>query len=333
MRKLFLVVLMIMAMASTVFAGSGSVDWDKGYIDVIGLGVPPSNATSPAQAAVMARRAAVVDAYRNVSECIAGIALTSETTVRDAMVESDIIKTKVSAFIKGAKIINEQKAPDGTYQVTMRIPLYGIQGLEAAFPQINPNDKEKLRELNQPKSTVQPTTTPVPQTNPTPAVVEGVFGRTAAITGKELTGNVYFLPEDTSKLPDFSRLTPVGKVYASSLNIPERHFDQGFPGISDRFEWFALAYDGSFIVNKPGRYVFTIKSDDGSKLYIDGNLVINNDGVHPTSEHQVTVDLSSGTHTIRVEYFQGPRYYITLQLFVAPEGGEKVILNVEKPLN
>ncbi len=56
---------------------------------------------------------------------------------------------------------------------------------------------------------------------------------------------------------------------------------QGFPGIDNRFEWFAIDYTGNFWIARGGKYKFALNSDDGSKLYIDDTLVIDNDGQHP----------------------------------------------------
>jgi hypothetical protein len=37
-------------------------------------------------------------------------------------------------------------------------------------------------------------------------------------------------------------MKPVGTIHTSSLNIPPRIFTDGFPGVTDRFEWFAIDY-------------------------------------------------------------------------------------------
>ena len=48
-------------------------------------------------------------------------------------------------------------------------------------------------------------------------------------------------------------------------------------------------------------------SDDGSQLYIDGSLVVDNDGIHPTRSRQGRIRLGTGIHTVEIHYFQGPR--------------------------
>jgi len=145
------------------------------------------------------------------------------------------------------------------------------------------------------------------------------FGGTTYSEGA-LKGNIYFLPTSTSRLPDFSRITPVGTIYAKHLNIPPQDFTKGFPGVTNRFEWFAIRYTGTFTVSRSGNYAFRLVSDDGSRLYIDNRLVIDNDGTHPARSAQGNVNLTPGTHNIRVEYFQGPRTQVALQFFVTPPG-------------
>jgi hypothetical protein len=95
---------------------------------------------------------------------------------------------------------------------------------------------------------------------------------------------------------------------------------EGFPGVTTRFEWFAIDYTGRFWIDKPGRYTFTLASDDGSKLYIDDKQVIDNDGGHAIEEQTGHVKLNAGIHRIRVSYFQGPRFEVALILKVAGPG-------------
>ena len=146
------------------------------------------------------------------------------------------------------------------------------------------------------------------------------FGSTDYIEGA-FRGDIYHLSGYTSRLPDFSELNPVGSIYAEHLNIPRQAFEKGFPGVTERFEWFAIKYTKTFNVTRAGNYVFRLASDDGSRLYIDDKLIIDNDGLHGMRSMTGTVNLSLGTHKIRVDYFQGPRTEVALQLYVTPPGG------------
>lgn len=107
----------------------GYVDWDQGFVEATGFGVPSRMAKSPAQARLMARRAAIVDAQRNLLETVEGVKVDAESTVQNYETTNDVVKTQLSGMIRGAKIVDEQPLADGTYQVTLRINLYGQGGL------------------------------------------------------------------------------------------------------------------------------------------------------------------------------------------------------------
>lgn len=123
-------------MAIVFFAFSGKVDaappapnWNNNTIQVTGMGVAnPSMARTPAHAAMIARRAAIADGYRQLAEALNGVQVDAETTIEQMMLTSDIVKTRVSAVIKGAQIISEGELSGGGYSVTMEIPLFGGAG-------------------------------------------------------------------------------------------------------------------------------------------------------------------------------------------------------------
>ena len=154
-----------------------------------------------------------------------------------------------------------------------------------------------------------------------PLAAQGNFG-TAGSTPFQLRGQIYHLEEGAERLPDFSRLRPVGTISTTKLNVPLQSFEQGFPGVTNRFEWFALHYRGAFAVPAAGTYRFRLTSDDGSRLLIDGRQVIDNDGVHGEVQVEESVQLAEGVHSIEVQYFQGPRFDVALVLEMAPPGGD-----------
>ena len=161
------------------------------------------------------------------------------------------------------------------------------------------------------------------------------FG-TTVVNPSGLRGEIYFIRPGSLKLPDFEKLTPVGAIYTTSLNVPPQSFTKGFPGVTNRFEWFAIDYKGKFWIEEPGRYDFALRSDDGSRLYIDEKLVINNDGTHAPVTEYGKVDLAGGSHSIRVSYFQGPREMVALILAVGHGKGQWIVFDTNHfrpPLN
>jgi hypothetical protein len=135
-----------------------------------------------------------------------------------------------------------------------------------------------------------------------------------------LRGELCFITPGTRRLTDVTRCTPEAQLFTNSLRVTPRRFEQGFPGVSDRFEWFALNYRGKFDVSRAGVYKFRLHSDDGSLLWINGELVVNNDGTHSPTSKMGSIELEEGKHRIRVFYFQGPRTEVALELYVTPPG-------------
>jgi alpha-L-fucosidase len=89
-----------------------------------------------------------------------------------------------------------------------------------------------------------------------------------------------------------------------------------------RKDKFALEFNGYFPVGKDEMYTFFIQSDDGSKLFIDGVEIVNNDGDHGTVEKSGKAALRRGYHHIRVLYFDSGGDNV-LKVFWQPEGGKK----------
>lgn len=130
-----------------------------------------------------------------------------------------------------------------------------------------------------------------------------------------LHAELFFLSPDTYKLPNFTELKKSGDLCMEQISVSDREFDQGFPGISGQFEWFALNIRSVLYAPVTGTYYFGLNSDDGSKLYLNGMEAIDNDGHHGAEEKGNYLQLTQGFHTLRVEYYQGPRYNIALELF------------------
>src|SRR6476646_4049145 len=77
------------------------------------------------------------------------------------------------------------------------------------------------------------------------------FG-TTVFSSTGFRGDSYFLKPGTAKLPRFERGKPVGSVYTNVLQVPARDFHEGFPGVTDRIEWFVIDYNGRFWIQQAG---------------------------------------------------------------------------------
>jgi len=96
-------------------------------------------------------------------------------------------------------------------------------------------------------------------------------------------------------LPPFANLTPVKSGAATSPDLSQRQRDYGY----------AVQYTGYVTVPADGQYTFSTSSDDGSRLYIGSQLVVDNDGLHSYQEQSGTIGLQAGTHALTVAFLQG----------------------------
>ena len=72
-------------------------------------------------------------------------------------------------------------------------------------------------------------------------------------------------------------------------------------GLSDNFLGVVVA---NLTTTTQGSYAFRLTSDDGSKLTIDDNLVVDHGGLHGDTSKEGTAALTVGTHALRVDYFE-----------------------------
>ena len=130
LKKIKLLGVLLAAIILSIGAQADAApNWNTNTIQVTGMGVSnPNMARTPAHASMMARRAAVADAYRQLAEVVNGVQVDAETTVEQMMLTSDIVKTRISAVIKGAVIVSEGELSGGGYSVTMELPLFGGNG-------------------------------------------------------------------------------------------------------------------------------------------------------------------------------------------------------------
>jgi hypothetical protein len=111
--------------------GNGGINWTKGIIYANGYGVAPSDAPKRKKQ-MLARRAAQVDAYRNLAEILEGVRVTSETVIKDMTLESDAVRTKIEGLVRGA-VMSSDHYQNEVAEVTMQIAIDG--GLAAVINQ------------------------------------------------------------------------------------------------------------------------------------------------------------------------------------------------------
>ena len=108
----------------TQMGESACVDWDRGVVMAEGLGASASSAKNIAQKNATALRAAKLDAARNMLEMIKGINLSSSTTMRDAMVQNDTVRTQVQGRLFGLRPSGKPRYfSDGSVSILMEASL------------------------------------------------------------------------------------------------------------------------------------------------------------------------------------------------------------------
>lgn len=128
MRNLFGGLFFVGLMLLSAVASAGQmpgVDWKSESISAVGTGVPPDGVTQAGRARALACRAAKLDALRNLLETTQGVRVDSSTLVKDAMVESDLIRSTVEGIVKGAYVSDQRLMSDGSCEVTATMPMAG----------------------------------------------------------------------------------------------------------------------------------------------------------------------------------------------------------------
>lgn len=207
------------------------------------------------------------------------------TTFRDVHpVRSRVTLTTVPAglqVILDGSVVTTPYTFTGVAGITRTIAAVTPQALDSrAYQFVNWSDNGAV---------THPITTPATNTTLT-AVFQQI--QTQVHTDEGL--NYAYYEGEWTQLPDFTTLTPrkTGQV---------RNFDLG-PKLRDSN--FGFAFTGYLTVATAGNYTFYTASDDGSRLYLNGRQIVDNDGLHGLTERSGSLYLPQGTHSIRVTFFE-----------------------------
>ncbi len=128
----------------------------------------------------------------------------------------------------------------------------------------------------------------------------------------------FSLPGDWNALPDIDELIRFRRVPRDIVETIAMT-----PEIAR--ERLVVRHEGLLRVPERGLYTFHLTSDDGSRLWIEGQLVVDNDGLHGAVTKTGTIALAPGLHSIRVDWFNKTGS-AELSLRWAPLGGKPVLL-------
>lgn len=113
----------------------------------------------------------------------------------------------------------------------------------------------------------------------------------ARLLSSGLSYNYY--EAEAMSISKIAQLQPLKSGVVSNFNCSNKK----------RNEKYGFVFEGAIKIDKTGMYDFFTNSDDGSMLYIDNQLIVNNDGNHGMEEKSGKAYLAKGYHNIKVMYF------------------------------
>lgn len=122
----------------------------------------------------------------------------------------------------------------------------------------------------------------------------------------------YEFDKEPGELPDFTKLKPAATGLAADFDV----------GLARRNYNVALKFDAFLRIDNPGKYTFFLGSDDGSRLWIDGKLVVDNDGLHATTHKTSFLEMKKGVYPITVAVFNAGGDFVLSADVQGPKFGQ-----------
>ena len=111
----------------------------------------------------------------------------------------------------------------------------------------------------------------------------------------------FYQLESLSELPDFSLLDTYGGAVHDRIDFPSTGGEFAETGLADDF---GVVWTGWINVPSSGVWTLGTESDDGSRLSIGDQVVVDNDGLHGMQSRSGSIGLDAGRHAIRIEFFE-----------------------------
>ncbi len=121
------------------------------------------------------------------------------------------------------------------------------------------------------------------------------------------------------KLPDFTTLNSSYEGFVTEFSHKQA-LSEDKPK-----EQIAVVFESYLDILEEGNYTFFTNSDDGSKLYVNGIEIVDNDGDHGVMERSGSLDLTKGKHLVRVEFFNGGGGYHLDVKYKGPNTAKQII--------
>lgn len=115
-----------------------------------------------------------------------------------------------------------------------------------------------------------------------------------SLTTSKVKYEYYEVKTPITQIPNMDSLTPIESGITETMDVN---------ALSKRRNGVAFRFTSDLNVSKPGDYLFHQYSDDGSKLFIDGKLLVDNDGKHDFEVKRGLIALGEGVHQLQIDYF------------------------------
>ncbi len=234
--------------------------------------------------------------YYNGSNCLAYIGGNNhEVTLRNAEpnLDSDLI-IMMAGDLKTARFLSTSDPSNQTNHTSTNIEFTNHTGARVVISNgSSGNDISSCGSVTDNGSNNDISTADCDEVDPPTGCTDYVSNVTPP--SNLVSGINYAYYEGTwDNLPNFDALTPEETGISSAINLDN----------AASANYFGFTFDGYINLSSEGEYTFYTASDDGSALWIDGNQVVNNDGLHGMVEKSGTICLEAGYHKIEIAYFE-----------------------------
>jgi hypothetical protein len=131
---------------------------------------------------------------------------------------------------------------------------------------------------------------------------------------------IYYI-NGLSKVPNLNRKPATQRVVKE---VVYKKTEAAWKGFAKK-DNFACRWSGQITIQKKGTYRFSLISDDGSKLYINGKLKLDNDGLHGLRKVEGTVPMKVGKFNLILEYFEKSGHHGMAFRYMGPDTESKMV--------
>ncbi len=124
-----------------------------------------------------------------------------------------------------------------------------------------------------------------------------------------LVCSLHVVPNTTTVIPNSLPAASATWVYEGSFNVEDSNASSGLPIVPASIRavytsWYIVRCSGNLIVTRSGYHTLLTTTDDGSMLYINNSLMVDNNGLHSSQTRNGVRLLERGIHTFRLDYLQ-----------------------------